>query len=308
MQNRFSATIAAGTIGLLAIAAPHARAQTISITSTGADVYDQNFDTLADSAVTTVPFSSGTTINGFYAQYDTPSASSTTPTYNAATSYRVSDGTNTGSSGFYSLGNATDMSSGAATERAFGAQAGGSTYGAVTYGFEFVNNIPNTTITGFTLSYSGEQWNSVNANAQTLQFAYSTTATNIGKDTYTKSGTSSGNTVIVDPAYSLDSSLNFTTAINDALGTNSGVTNGNTDAQAIADTISGLDIAPGGVLWIRWIDKDDSGSDDQIGIDNVSLGVSGSVTAAPEPSGVASMLIGFGLLGIFAARRRRAAV
>ena len=118
------------------------------------------------------------------------------------------------------------------------------------------------------MSYVGEQWRNSAAAAQTVNFSYRIGA-GLG-DALTDFTT--GGTAV--PA------LNFTSPIT---GGSAGALDGNVSANrvAIAGTISGLSLAPGQEILLRWEDVDHSGSDHGLAIDDLAIVASGG---APTPT------------------------
>jgi hypothetical protein len=159
-----------------------------------------------------------------------------------------------------------------------------------------LTNTTGQTLTGFSLSYVGEQWRNGGANAaQKLDFQYSLTATAI----------SDPNSAFVNA-----DALDFTSPI--ASGAAAGL-NGNLAANrtAISSTVSGITWLPGQTLWLRWVDVNDgfgvdpafngtsnSTADHGLGIDDLSF------SAVPEPGSLA--LLGLGAGGMLVRRRRAA--
>ncbi|HVJ46401.1 MAG TPA: PEP-CTERM sorting domain-containing protein, partial [Luteolibacter sp.] len=145
-------------------------------------------------------------------------------------------------------------------------------------GLELVNGTGNS-LTSFSLSYDGEQWTRSNAGAQTIAVQYSLNATSLTTGTWTTAG----------------AGLTFTAP---QVGNPAVVLDGNASANraSLSGTVSSINWTSGSTLWIRFVDLNDSGSNDlTLAIDNVSF------TAVPEP---ASALLGaLGLLGLV--RRRR---
>jgi hypothetical protein len=140
-------------------------------------------------------------------------------------------------------------------------------------------------IDALTLTYTGEQWRNGGAN-ETLAFEYSLNATSMNDGTW-KDVTE----------------LNFKAPITSG---SDRALNGNDAAnrRTLTYTFADLALAQGDTFAIRWIDRDASGTDDALAIDDFSLVA--SVAAVPEPASWAMMLAGFGFAGA-ALRRRRAA-
>jgi hypothetical protein len=152
-----------------------------------------------------------------------------------------------------------------ASDRALGSLGSGSTISR--FGLSLVNTT-SSTITQFTLSYTGEQWRRGSAAANVLTFGYLVGASDINTGTFNSAA-----------------ALNFTAPIT----TGSGVTlDGNLAANrtAISSTVTGLSWAPGQVLVLRWTDVDDSGSDDGLAIDDLTFTT--PVAAAPFAPAVTS--------------------
>ncbi|HVU35449.1 MAG TPA: MBG domain-containing protein [Opitutaceae bacterium] len=169
--------------------------------------------------------------------------------------------------GTYSFG-----SSGSA-DRALGSLASGSVVSR--FGATFVNNTGQT-ITGFTLSYTGEQWRHGGAaTPNTLSFSYAVGAADIGAGSF-----------VAAPQF------NF---VGLSTSSTSGALDGNAAANraTVSGSVTGLDWAPGQTLVIRWTDVDDSGSDDGLAIDNVAfstavVGPTGPSVAATTPGNSAT--------------------
>ncbi len=207
--------------------------------------YTQNFDTLPSSgtfaytgagpfALDAAPVSASGLAGWSFAKYAGTGANAI---------FQVNPGS--GNSGaVYSYGAAS------AADRALGSLGSGSTISR--FGIALRNDTGGT-ITQFTLNYTGEQWRRGSASANTLAFAYATDATDLDTGTFTAA-----------------TALNFTAPVT----TGSGVAlDGNTAASraAVSATIIGLAWAPGQILTLRWTDVDDSGSDDGLAIDDLTL-------------------------------------
>jgi predicted extracellular nuclease len=137
-----------------------------------------------------------------------------------------------------------------AGDRALGSLASGSTvsqFGAV------LTNSTGRTITQFTLSYAGEQWRRGTTSANTLTFDYSVGGGALNLGTFTAA-----------------SSLNFTSPNTTGTGVTLDGNQPGNRAQVTA-TVSGITWAPGQTLVLRWTDIDDSGSDDGLGVDDLTF-------------------------------------
>ncbi len=160
---------------------------------------------------------------------------------NANTTYGINDGSsNTGNT--YSYGAA------GASDRAFGALASGSL--TSTIGARFVNDT-GSTITGLDISYVGEQWRSSTSIQNVLSFSYQVGAMNLTSGTWTTFST-----------------LNL---VGQAPVASNGALDGNANLLPVSGTITGLNVAAGEEIWIRWVDVNDAGSDAGLAIDNFSL-------------------------------------
>lgn len=210
--------------------------------------YAQNFDALPSTGTTTF---TGT------APFDLSAQPSSAPTL---VGWRLAAGTGTptliagtgsaNSGAAYSFGVA---GTGALTDRALGTVASGSVIPR--FGVMLVNN-SGSTITQFTLAYTGEQWRNggnVSLAAQTLPCAYSLNATDINTGTFTNL-----------PA------LAFTSPITVATG---GALDGNLAANrtALTATVNDISWAPGQTLVIRWNDTNDPGNDHGLAIDDLAF-------------------------------------
>ena len=156
-----------------------------------------------------------------------------------------------------------------AADRAFGGLQSGTV--VPTIGASFLNNTGNT-VFELAISYVGEQWRlGATSRVDQLDFQYSLDATSLTSGTWLD-------------VNSLDFTAPTTTGSTGALDGNLA---GN--RTAISNSITGLSLANGSTIWIRWNDFNATGSDDGLGIDNFSLAV-----PVPEPS--VYMLLGVGLL------------
>ena len=152
-----------------------------------------------------------------------------------------------------------------------------------------LRNDTGVTLDTFTLTYNGEQWRDGGAtvpNAQSMNFMWSTTAT-----------------AISDPnsAFNPVAALDFTSPVFVNTGSGAAV-DGNAAGRVngITATVSGINWAPGTDLWLRWDDLSSIGNDHGLAIDDLSFVA--NYTVVPEPSAFA--LLGFGLAGLLAIRRR----
>lgn len=161
----------------------------------------------------------------------------------SAAKFAVGNGSSTGGA-VYSFG-ATGS-----TDRALGSLSSGSAISR--FGATFVNNTGQT-INQLTINYTGEQWRRGSAAANKLTFEYGVGAADINTGTFTA-------------VTALNFTAPMTTSGNVAL-------DGNLAANRvpISSTLAGVNWAPGATLVIRWNDSDDSGSDDGLAVDDVTL-------------------------------------
>jgi hypothetical protein len=212
-----------------------------------------------------------TALGAAYTQdFDTLAASATSSTVplgwdfaeagtNANTVYTAGTGSsNTGDT--YSFGSA------GSTERALGGLQSGNL--VPTMGVALVN-ATTAEIGSLAVSYAGEQWRlGTSGRSDRLDVQYSTDATSLASGTWTD----------VD-------ALDFTGPV--TVGT-VGALDGNAPANRAARsaTITGLALAPGAIVWLRWASFDASGADDGLAIDDVSITPAGTVVepdACTEP-------------------------
>ena len=183
---------------------------------------------------------------------------------NANTSYAAGTGSGTGGD-TYSLGTA------GAPDRAFGSLNSGSnspTVGVV------LTNSTGATITSLDLAFTAEQWRlggATTARTDRLVFGYSTDATGLADGTW-----------LAAPALDATSTLTSGTAA--ALDGNAAA-----NRSAVTGSVTGLSVAPGARIVLRWASQDVSGSDDALGIDDLSITPRGIPTGGPtDPSGTGS--------------------
>jgi len=173
---------------------------------------------------------------------------------NANTLYTA--GTGSGNSGdTYSFGTTS-------SDRALGGLQSGSLIPS--FGAHFINNT-GSVITSIKIIYKGEQWRLGAAGRNdALDFQYSLDATSLASGTW------------VDV-----NQLDFTAPISSG---SAGALDGNLSANqvSVTHTITGLTIAAGASIYIRWNDLNATGSDDGLAIDDFSLEtVAGSDNVVP---------------------------
>ncbi len=228
-------------------AASVANAQTCATSINLSPTYTQNFDTLATAGTTNTTLPTGWAI------------------FRTTGTNQFAAGTGSSATGaIYSFGTGT------ATDRALGSLASSGT-GTMFYGACFTNNTSNV-IDAVNINYTGEQWR-LGASPQTadlLAFQYSLTETTV-------------NGVDFDGF----SALNFASPI--TTGT-IGALDGNAAANRTVigvQKITGLNIAPGGTLFIRWVDVDTAGTDNGLGVDDFTI----STVNAPTVTDIADQTI-----------------
>lgn len=206
-------------------------AGTVSLTVFGT-AYTQDFNTLASSGA------SGTVPTGWdFLETGT----------NANTSYNTGTGTN-------NAGDTYSFGASGSAERAFGGLLSGSL--TPTIGASFTNNT-GSTITTLAISYSGEQWRlGATGRADRLDFQYSTNATSL-------------NTGFWNDVNSLDFSSPFISSSSADVGALNG--NSAPNQASLSGSITGLSVANGATIWIRWSDFNAAGADDGLAIDGFSL-------------------------------------
>jgi len=169
---------------------------------------------------------------------------------NANALYTAGDGSSN-SGDTYSFGIGSD--------RAFGMLQSGSLIPMI--GVCFTNNTGQT-ITSLDLSFTGEQWRlGTVGRADRLDFQYSTDATSLTTGTWFH-------------ADALDFSGPVTTGSTGALDGNLAA-----NGTAISASVTGLSVANGATIFLRWTDFNASGTDDGLAIDDFSLTPKGG--AAP---------------------------
>ncbi|MBL9211248.1 MAG: hypothetical protein JNL92_12335 [Opitutaceae bacterium] len=165
--------------------------------------------------------------------------------------------------GSSSTGNTYSFGATGGTDRALGSlrtSTLGSMFGSV------ITNLTGELLTELTIEYVGEQWRlGATGRVDRLDFAYSLDATSI----------ITGNWLELD-------ALDFVGPVSAGV---TGALDGNfvENRVLVSHTLTGLALAPGASLWVRWSDFEASGSDDGLAIDDFSVrGVAGVVQAVPE--------------------------
>ena len=180
----------------------------------------------------------------------------------------------TGSSG---TGDTYSFGATSSTDRALGGVQSGAVIPVI--GYWFTNNT-GSTISSLQIAYTGEQWRlGATARVDRIEFQYSTNATTLSNGTWTSV-----------------TALNFTAPT--TTGT-VGALDGNATANraSVSSTITGLSIANGTSFFIRWNDLNATGSDDGLGVDDLSL-IGTGTPADPTTSSISptSTVAGTGAL------------
>lgn len=240
--------------------------------------YTQNFNTLsAVNGTATIAWGNDSTIEG-WSLFDSNKT--------ARTTYRASSGSDSTGT-FYSYGVDSDRALGAigALNTYWGSPASSALSGYIALA---VRNDSGQALDGVSVYWDAEQWRMAqnNAGTDTLDFRYGFGDTFASVSTWINPGVSfKYNSPVV----------NTTTGAASAL-------DGNANAVQLGGDIA-LDWQAGQTLWVTWIDYNSAGNDHGLAIDNVSLSV--AIPAVPEPSAIALLAIGLGVVGA-ATRRKRA--
>ncbi|RQO59770.1 PEP-CTERM sorting domain-containing protein [Paucibacter sp. KBW04] len=262
-------------LSALALTAPAQAAVSVDSSSF---VYSQSFDSLAKTTSTSnVAWANDSTLAG-WSLFNKDKA--------AITSYLAdAGGSNTG--GFRSFGVSGN------SDRALGGVGSGGTYfgspanGAVAgwIALSLTNN-SGSALAGFNLAFDGEQWrNGGNATAHSMVLEYGFGASFAAVTSWTAPG----------------ANFDWTSPV---VGTTAATVNGN-GAGLVAGRGGQINTAwaAGDTLWVRWTERNETGNDHGLAIDNVSF--SAVAAAVPEPQTYALLLAGLGAIG-FVARRRKA--
>jgi hypothetical protein len=236
--------------------------------------YSQNFDTLEDTTSTGITWTNDSTIQGWNLFNSTSSAITT---YNAG-SGSESDGS------FYSFG-AADVA-----ERALGGVGSGGVYfgspdsGDIAgYIAANITNDTGSTLVEFTINFDGEQWRksgATSAHTMVFEYGFGSTFTSVG--TWTAPG---GDFNWASPVFT----------------SGAAAVNGNTDGlvSGRGGTVTGLNWLDDSTLWMRWIERNDSGVDHGLAIDTMMF-----TAAIPEPNQVLVGCLVCGLIGLAAIGKR----
>ncbi len=233
--------------------------------------YSQDFNTLASTG-TANSWVQDSTISEWWA-FRFPNS---TQVWVDVTQYAANDGT-TATGTLYSYGST------ASSERALGSVGSGNdASGGYRYGTGFTNGFLNA-ITDLDISYRGETWRvGTTTNTNNVEFQYSKNAAGVNDNT--------GTWIDFDP-------LDYKEANNSVAG----ALDGNVWFLQKQGSITGLDIAPGSTIWMRWWDIDHVGADYGLAIDDLSIRF-GTATV-PEPASLA--MIASGLVALRLRRSRK---
>ena len=193
----------------------------------------------------------------------------------------VTAGTATGG-GVYNTGSAGD------SDRALGVLASASTIPA--FGLQLRNDT-GSEVEALSLSGVMEQWRTGSSALvdETVAFEYSLDAAGIADDAASWTPL---------PAMNLEERLTFSTS--------AGAIDGNLPEHQfqMAGVISGLGWADQGILTMRWVDSDVTGSDGLYALDNFAL--QAGIVPIPEPTTLGTFGLGLALLALGKWSRRKA--
>ncbi|MEO5961517.1 MAG: PEP-CTERM sorting domain-containing protein [Opitutaceae bacterium] len=241
-----------------------------------------------------VPFASAITINqvnvSYAENFDTLASTGTSGTVPAGWAFSEAgsgaNATYTAGTGSSATGDTYSFGAVGSSERAFGTLLTGSL--ASSLGTIITNNTGGT-LTQLTFSFYGEQWRlGATGREDRLDFAFSTDATSLTTGIWTA-----------------NAGLSFVAPVT---GPSTGALNGNAAANRtfVTGTISGLNLATGGSLWIRWSDLNASSSDDGLAIDDFSV-TAGRNVIVPAPDGLHVGVAFAVMLALMLARRAQPA-
>ena len=240
------------------------------------------------------PFASAITINqvnvSYTENFDTLASTGTSGTLPAGWAFsEAGSGTNatyTAGTGSSATGDTYSFGAAGSSERAFGTLL--TTSVASSLG-TFITNNTGGSLTQLAFSFYGEQWRlGATGREDRLDFAFSTDATSLTTGTWT-----------------VNAGLSFVAPVT---GPSTGALDGNAAANRtfVTGTISGLNLASGSSLWIRWSDLNASGSDDGLAIDDFSVTAVQNV-GVPTPDGLHTGLALAAALALMLVRRAQVA-
>ncbi|AHF92213.1 hypothetical protein OPIT5_20120 [Opitutaceae bacterium TAV5] len=202
------------------------------------------------------------------------------------TQFRAHDGSLSGGDGR----GIVSFGSTGSTDRALGALSTSNQVNA--FGL-YLTNGTGSTLTEFSLSYTGEQWRVGDIGlTDTLTFSYA----------IVPAGSSTG--LLDDAAFTEVSALSFSTPFTGSSEINNTAVDGNSSAYQVplSSIVSGIVWNAGDTLILRWTAQDLSGQDHGLAIDDLSF-TAGS--AVPEPATYAALLALAVLAGVALHRGRR---
>jgi hypothetical protein len=204
----------------------------------------------AASAQVSIPVA-GTPVTENFNTLALTGTSSTTPLgWVLAETGTGANATYTAGTGSSTTGDTYSFGSAASTDRAFGGLQSGALI--PTIGASFKNDT-GIVLGSFDIGYTGEEWRCGAATrVDRIDFQYSLDATSLTTGTW----------IDVNP-------LDFTAPYQAAVAALDG--NLAANRTVIASNITGLAIAPGGIIWIRWTDLNATGSDDGLSVDDFSI-------------------------------------
>jgi hypothetical protein len=254
---------------LVQLAICHAQVSIVDIGATGnqvnlTDTYDQNFDSLLSSGGS--PWLNGATLPGWYTTQSSYSANPL-PFAGALGSYGV----------------------GSSSERALGSA------GAI-WALSFVNN-SSQTISGFTMSYTGEQWyrgaNDPQGSTQ-ISFRYRVYGSGVSDSVQVYDLGGISNWTALTQLYITSPNQTDTTAT---------ALNGNAiENQTFVNfTLTGIAVAPNEEIWFRWTTGSVLSQPHAMAIDDLQVSF---LSTIPEPASFASFAAA-AVLGIALIYRRR---
>jgi uncharacterized protein len=237
--------------------------------------YTQSFDSLANTNTSPVPWVNNGTLPGWYAYRQSSGA---------VTAYNPSQRTAPFGS-FGILGSA---------DRALGSSLNGAQADVLHFGVRFVNDA-SSLITGFDISFDGEQWfygDSIPGVIESLVFSYQIFDAGQGSLSAPSGWTAVNALEFVSP---VANSTSYLQGLNGNLPANR--------QEGIADSFTGLTLATGQELWLRWTASDLLQiTDHSLAIDNLSV----RFTAVPEPATYVVVVGGFAFSAVLCRRKRRA--
>jgi hypothetical protein len=292
IQDQYgNATTSTASVTAAAVQGTWALGGTTTVAAVGGTVTFSGLKATSDAAVAsvTVTFTSGSLTAATSSAFNIPApyrvnltaagtpvtenfnslastASSVLPTgWYISESGSNADGAYAATDGSSSTGDTFSFGASGSSERALGGLRSNNLQ--TKWGAKVVNNT-GSTATSLAVSYVGEQWRlgAISRN-DTLTVEYSLDATSLSTGSWTAVA-----------------GLAFTAPI--STGT-VGALNGNDAANrtTVSASITGLSLANGGTIWIRWVDNDATGADDGLGIDDFSIVVPVAPTIATGTAG-----------------------